>query len=254
MRTDMRCRDGESARIIGSGPRARRCPCYHRRAVEKPPSPEPAKPPRDPAARLRGLYALTPSPVPDDLPAAVAAALDGGARLLQYRDKHAGPAERRARAEALLRLCRRRGAPLLINDDLELALAIGADGVHLGAADAPVAEARARLPDGLVGASCYDDLERARAAARAGASYVAFGSFHPSPTKPGAARADPGLLAQARRELSVPVCAIGGIHAGNAPPLLAAGAELLAVCDGVFGRPDIAAAAAQLARLCARHD
>ena len=222
--------------------------------MERPPPPEPAKSPRNPAARLRGLYALTPSPAPDDLPAAVAAALDGGARLIQYRDKHAGPAERRARAEVLLRLCRRRGAALLINDDLELAVAAGADGVHLGATDTPVAEARARLPDGLVGASCYDDLERARAAARAGASYVAFGSFHPSPTKPGAARADPGLLARARRELSTPICAIGGIRAGSAPPLLAAGAELLAVCDGVFGQPDIAAAAAQLARLCARHD
>lgn len=207
-----------------------------------------------PPARLRGLYALTPSPAPDGLPAAVAAALDGGARLIQYRDKDAAPAERRARAEALLRLCRRYGAPLLINDDLELAAAVGAGGVHLGAADAPVAEARARLPDGLVGASCYDDLARARAAARAGASYVAFGSFHPSPTKPGAVRADPGLLARARRELPVPVCAVGGIHAGNAPALLAAGAELLAVCDGVFGAPDIAAAAERLAGLCARHD
>ena len=222
--------------------------------MEKPPLPEPAKPPRNPAARLRGLYALTPSPPPDDLPAAVAAALDGGARLVQYRDKQAAPAERRARAEILLRLCRRRGAPLIINDDLELAVAVGADGVHLGAADAPVAEARARLPDGLVGASCYDDPERARAAARAGASYVAFGSFHSSSTRPGAVRAGPELLAQARRELSVPVCAVGGIRAGNAPPLLAAGAELLAVCGGVFDRPDIAAAAAQLARLCARHD
>ena len=214
----------------------------------------PASRTRPNGPRLRGLYALTPSPAPDDLPAAVAAALDGGARLIQYRDKHASPAARRARAEVLLRLCRRRGAPLLINDDLELAVALGADGVHLGAADAPVAEARARLPAGLVGASCYDDPERARAAARAGASYVAFGSFHPSSTQPGAVRAEPGLLTRARAELAVPVCAVGGIHAGNAPALLAAGAELLAVCDGVFGRPDIAAAAGRLAALCARHD
>ena len=207
-----------------------------------------------PPARLRGLYALTPSPAPAGLPDAAAAALDGGARLLQYRDKDAAPAERRARAEVLLRLCRRRGAALIINDDLELAAALGADGVHLGADDAPVAEARARLPDGLVGASCYDDPARAREAARAGASYVAFGSFHPSSTKPGAVRAGPELLARARRELPVPVCAVGGVHAGNAAALLAAGADLLAVCDGVFGRPDVAAAARRLAELCARHD
>ena len=207
-----------------------------------------------PPVRLRGLYALTPSPALAGLPDAVAAALDGGARLLQYRDKNAPPAKRRARAEILLRLCRRRGAALIINDDLELAAALGAAGVHLGAGDAPVAEARARLPGGLVGASCYDDLERAREAARAGASYVAFGSFHPSSTKPGAVRAGPDLLARARRELPVPVCAVGGVHAGNAAALLAAGADLLAVCDGVFGRPDVAAAAARLARLCARHD
>ena len=207
-----------------------------------------------PPARLRGLYALTPSPAPANLPDVAAAALDGGARLLQYRDKDAAPAERRARAEVLLRLCRRRGAALIINDDLELALALGADGVHLGADDAPVAEARARLPGGLIGASCYDDLERAREAARAGASYVAFGSFHPSSTKPGAVRADPDLLARARRELPVPACAVGGVHAGNAAALLAAGAELLAVCGGVFGQTDVAAAARRLTRLCARHD
>ncbi len=202
---------------------------------------------------LQGLYALTPDGCPDLLDAAAAAA-DGGAQAIQYRDKNAAKKERAARAERLLALCRTRRIPLIINDDLELALELGADGVHLGADDIAVAEARARFPDGLIGASCYNDLARAEDAVRDGASYVAFGSFHPSPTKPDAATASMEILMRACSELAVPVCSIGGIHAGNAAPLIRAGADALAVCSGVFAQPDIAASARAIAQQFERHD
>lgn len=204
------------------------------------------------ARLLQGLYALTPDGCPE-LAEATAAAIDGGAHAIQYRDKHASGEARTARAARLLALCRRRRVPLIINDDLELVLALGADGVHLGCDDIAVAAARARFPDGLIGASCYNDLARAMDAVRSGASYVAFGSFHPSPTKPDAVAASPELLMQARRQLAVPVCAIGGIHAGNAAPLIRAGADALAVCNGVFAQSDITTAARAIADQFERH-
>ena len=198
------------------------------------------------AIHPHGLYALTPNG--GAAPAqTVEQAIAGGAGMIQYRDKTASAAEREARARSLLALCRSRGIPLIINDDLDLALALGADGVHLGEGDCPVAEARERFPDGLIGASCYNDFARAQAAIRSGASYVAFGSFHASPTRPDAVTAQPDLLMRARRELPVPVCAIGGIHANNAAPLIQAGADLLAVCSGIFAQPDIASAARAIA-------
>lgn len=194
---------------------------------------------------LRGLYAIT-SPAlcraPARLPAAVEAALRGGAHLVQYRDKEADAAGRRRMAETLLTLCRAHGARLVINDDVALAAAIGADGVHLGASDLPLREARARLGDGaLIGVSCANVLERALAAQDAGASYVAFGRFFPSRTKPDAPQAEPALLRQAHGRLRVPLCAIGGITPANARPLLEAGADLVAAVDGVFGDPAPAA-------------
>lgn len=194
-----------------------------------------------------GLYALTPDGCssPAD---AVEATIAGGARMIQYRDKTAGTEESEVRAKALLALCRSRGIPLIINDNLDLALAIGADGVHLGEDDYAIAEARERFPSGLIGASCYNDFARAQAAIRSGASYVAFGSFYASPTRPDAVTAQPDLLMRARRELSVPVCAIGGINADNAAPLIQAGADLLAVCSGIFAQPDIASATRAIAR------
>ena len=194
----------------------------------------------------RGLYALTPDACPD-LSGAVQQAINGGARMIQYRDKTAAPAQRAERARALLALCRAQHIPLIVNDDLDLAVAIGADGVHLGAADASIDEARARLPDGLVGASCYNDLARARAAIRAGASHVALGSVHASPTRPDAVTASPELLMRACRELPVPVCAIGGIRADNAAETLRTGVDLLAVCSGVFAAPNITDAARAIA-------
>jgi len=212
---------------------------------------------RPPADRLRGLYVITDTALARGRPLAelVAEALAGGARLVQYRDKTADHARRRGEAGALASLCRAAGVPLVVNDDLDLAIAARADGVHLGRDDAAIAAARARLgPDRLIGVSCYDRFELALAARQAGADYVAFGSFHPSPTKPAAVRADVALLERARRELALPVVAIGGITPENGRALVAAGADMLAVINAVFGAADVRAAAAAFARLFAPED
>jgi thiamine-phosphate pyrophosphorylase len=195
--------------------------------------------------RLRGLYAITPQALcaqPQRLLAAAAAALRGGAVLLQYRDKLSGGESRVALARALLDLCRRHGARLIVNDDPRLAAQIGADGVHLGAADESIAAARAALAaQALVGASCGPSLERAHLAQAAGVDYVAFGRFYVSRTKPQAPAAEIAVLRAARAELAVPICAIGGITPANAAPLIAAGADLIAAVEGVFGDPRPAA-------------
>lgn len=202
-------------------------------------------------ARLRGLYSITPDAAPD-LCAAVAAALRGGARLIQYRGTHPDPARRHDEARQLRALCDAAGALLIVNDDPALAVASGADGVHLGRNDPPIETARDLLgPGAVIGASCYDSLARAEAAARAGADYIAFGSFFPSPTKPDAVRAAPELLNVARASFDLPLCAIGGITPDNGGELVAAGADMLAVISGVFGVEDIEAAARAYARLFA---
>ncbi|MCU0935768.1 MAG: thiamine phosphate synthase [Gammaproteobacteria bacterium] len=200
----------------------------------------------------RGLYAVTDGldrPI-EALIALVELAVLGGAVVVQYRDK-SGDAARRAReAGALRELCRAHGVPLLVNDDVELARSVGADGVHLGRDDLPLADARARLgPAAVIGASCYADPARAIAAEAAGADYVAFGRFFPSRTKPLATPASVAMLAAVRPRLRVPVVAIGGITPENAPALIAAGADLLAVVQGVFGDPDPHAAATRFATL-----
>lgn len=192
----------------------------------------------------RGVYLLTPDE--NDTPRLIArvdAALRGGVAWLQYRNKTADDALRAEQALALRALCASHGVPLLINDDVALAQALGV-GVHVGEHDAGIATARARLGAGaLVGASCYDDASLAVAAVAAGASYVAFGAFFPSPTKPHARRATPALLRDAAA-LRVPRVAIGGITPDNARLLIEAGADLLAVISGVFDAPDPAAAVA----------
>lgn len=201
--------------------------------------------------RLRGLYFVTPE-AESGRAELVAAALRGGARLVQYRDK-SDPSEHRLReARALLAMCREAGALFLVNDEVELCLAVNADGVHLGEDDAEIADARARLGPGvLIGASCYNELDRAHAAAGAGADYVAFGAVHPSPTKPLARRADLDLLRRARRELDVPICAIGGITPENAASVVAAGADMIAVIGGIGDAADPEAAAYKLQTLFA---
>ena len=195
--------------------------------------------------RIRGLYAVTPD-IADtaDLVTKVEAALAGGACFLQYRNKAADATLRFAQAQSLLAVCRKYRVPLIINDDLALAIALDADGVHLGAEDGSLATARSQLgPDKLLGASSYNRLEIALAAVRDGANYVAFGSFFASGVKPGAVRAPLELLREAKRQLPVPVAAIGGITLDNAPQLVAAGADSVAVISALFGAPDIRAAA-----------
>ncbi len=189
-----------------------------------------------------GLYAIADTATigDDRLEAAVAAALAGGARRVQYRDKGSGADRRRRQAAALCALCRRYGAHLIVNDDVELAAAVGAAGVHLGGDDAAPSEARDRLGESaIIGVSCYDSLERAHAARAAGADYVAFGRVYPSMTKANTVRAPLALLGQARRETGLAVCAIGGITVERAPEAVAAGADWLAVIGDLFDANDI---------------
>lgn len=199
----------------------------------------------------RGIYAVTPEGWPGAaLAGAVATAVEHGVGAVQYRSKSPDTARRRSEAEALLAVCRPRKVPLIVNDDVDLALAVGADGVHLGRDDEALSAARARLgPAAIIGVSCYDEAPRALAAARGGADYVAFGSFFPSVTKPGAVRAAPELVAAVRGRIEAPIVAIGGITADNAPPLLASGIDLLAVVHAIFGAPDVARAVRRLAAL-----
>ncbi len=190
---------------------------------------------------LRGLYAITPDGLAEqELLARVEAALRGGVEIVQYRDKTLSAVQQAGIACALRALCRRHNALLIINDDLALTLAIDADGVHLGGKDGDLAAARLALgPGKLLGASCYDNFELAQTAADAGADYVAFGAVFPSPTKPHAARAPLSLFTRCREELGIPACAIGGITLANAPALISAGADLLAVITDLFEAPDI---------------
>jgi thiamine-phosphate pyrophosphorylase len=198
-----------------------------------------------------GVYAITPETADTKrLLAQVEAALAGGVAAVQYRDKSGDVARRHEQASELAALCRRFGAPLIVNDDLRLADLAGADGVHLGRDDGSIREARIILGKGkFIGASCYQSLELAQAAQAAGADYVAFGSFFASPTKPAAGRADADLLRAATRVLRIPIVAIGGITAANAPQLIDAGADSVAVLSALFDAADTRAAARALNQL-----
>lgn len=192
-----------------------------------------------------GLYAITAETADTArLLRDVEAALRGGAAAVQYRDKSTDVARRHEQASELVALCRRFGVPLIVNDDLRLADLCDADGVHLGRDDGSVREARIILGKAkFIGASCYQQLDRALAAQTAGADYVAFGSFFPSTTKPAAARASPDLLRNAKQPIQLPLVAIGGITLANAPSLIDAGADSLAVSSALFAAPDVRVAA-----------
>ncbi|MGR8932951.1 MAG: thiamine phosphate synthase [Gammaproteobacteria bacterium] len=184
-----------------------------------------------------GLYAITQTEnkSPDSVVQDVEAALRGGAQAIQYRDKQ--PQDAIALALRLLALCRRFAVPLIINDDADLALRVGADGVHLGKDDGSIGAAREKLGQGaIIGVSCYDSVERAVAAAAQGATYVAFGRFFSSQSKPLASPAHLETLRQAKSRLRIPIVAIGGILPENGAQLLEAGADVLAVIGGVFDR------------------
>lgn len=207
------------------------------------------------SARIAGLYAITPDLADtDDLLYRVRAALAGGARVLQYRNKVAPPELRLTQARALQALCAAHKVPLIINDHLDLALAVGAAGLHLGGEDGDIAAARARLgPDRLLGVSCYDRLELAESALAAGADHVAFGSFFASGVKPDAVRPPLDLIARAKARFKVPVVGIGGITPANAPQLIAAGIDAIAVISALFAAPDIEAAAREFQSLFELH-
>ncbi|MDX1487287.1 MAG: thiamine phosphate synthase [Acidiferrobacterales bacterium] len=204
--------------------------------------------------RLAGLYAVADTECigPTRLIEAVTTAIDGGAAVVQYRDKSGNDNVREKQAAALADLCERRGTVFIVNDDVELARHVGATGVHLGRDDPPLADARRVLGSrSIIGVSCYNELERALAAANAGADYVAFGSFYPSSTKPAAVHATVGLLREARERLHIPIVAIGGITPENGGALVAAGANALAVIQGLFAHGDIREAARRYVALFA---
>ncbi|MDD4913687.1 MAG: thiamine phosphate synthase [Methylococcales bacterium] len=192
-----------------------------------------------------GLYAITQTEgkTMNCIVQEVEAALNGGVQVLQYRDKN--PQDEYALGNQLLQLCRARAVPLLINDNPELALALGADGVHLGRDDSSIESARTLLgSNAIIGVSCYNDVKKAQRMQAAGADYVAFGRFFPSSSKPLATAAEIATLALARQALNIPIVAIGGILPENGGQLLAAGANLLAVIGGIFDNdPETAARA-----------
>jgi thiamine-phosphate pyrophosphorylase len=200
---------------------------------------------------MKGLYIVTPDW--DDtqrLLQATEAALRGGAALVQYRHKTADAALRREQAQALLALCRRYRRALIINDHVELCMELGADGVHVGGTDAAVAQVRAALgPDKILGASCYGSMELAHAAHQAGASYVAFGGFYPSRVKKYAVTTSPEIIAQVKAVVPLPSVVIGGMTHANAVPLLAHGADMVAVISSVYMTDDPEAAARTFAGL-----
>ena len=203
------------------------------------------------AKLISGLYAITQETGDTaKLLCDVEAALHGGASVLQYRAKKLAPNLKANQAQALQVLCKQYRVPLIINDDAELAASMSASGVHLGSQDMPIGEAHQSLLSGmLVGVSCYDQLPLAIAAEKNGADYVAFGSFFPSTTKPNAARPSLDLLREAKQKISCPIVAIGGITLDNAPVLIDAGADAVAVISALFDVGDIEAAAQRFAIL-----
>lgn len=190
---------------------------------------------------IKGLYAITDSALlTGRLIEAVMAALQGGARIVQYRDKSDDHVRRLTEATALRKLCQAHGARLLINDDVALAIACGADGVHLGQGDLALAEARRQLgSSAIIGITCHDSLDLAAAAEAGGADYLAFGAMHLSSSKPGARRCPPDILTRARACFRLPLVAIGGITPDNAGDIRRAGADAIAVIAGLWQADDI---------------
>ena len=203
-----------------------------------------------------GLYAITDSTLTPEhsLVEQVTEAIRGGAAVIQYRDKNATHAEKRQRAIALQNICHQHNIPFIVNDDIALAKELNADGVHLGADDSSIVEARRRLgKNAIIGASCYNDFQLALEAQQHGASYIAFGRFFPSDTKPSAVQADVTLIQRAKEILTIPVVAIGGITPENGHVLVDAGADFLAVVAGIFAANDPHHAARQYAEIFHKH-
>lgn len=198
--------------------------------------------------KLSGLYAITT--FSQNLPQQVEAAIAGGARVIQYRDKSSDQSLRLEQAQQLSQICRAAKIPLIINDDVDLAARVSAAGVHLGRDDIAFNHARRKLGgDAIIGISCYNDFDLALQAQQQGADYIAFGSFFDSPTKPLAIRADSSLLQRAKQELNIPVVAIGGITPDNGKLLVEAGADMLAVISALFAQADVEQASRSFAQL-----
>lgn len=200
---------------------------------------------------MKGLYLVTPDwDDTDKLVAATEQAIAGGASLLQYRHKTASAELRTEQAAALLTLCRRLNVPLIINDHLDLCERIDADGVHVGGTDASVAEVRAKIGKAkIVGASCYGDLQLARDASAAGASYVAFGGFYPSRVKKYEVTTSPDIITRALSDIDLPLCVIGGMTPQNARSLIELGAHAVAAISSVYAATDHRSAAAEFASM-----
>jgi thiamine-phosphate pyrophosphorylase len=200
---------------------------------------------------IKGLYAVTPDMADTDLLLQkVEAALQGGINMLQYRNKAANHKLQTQQARAILPLCRQYNVPLIINDSVKLCLTLDADGVHLGADDGNLAEVRSRIgKDKILGASCYNRFDLALSAQQAGASYVAFGACFASQTKPNAPVAALDLFTRAKTELNIPTVAIGGITLQNAPQVISAGANAIAVINAIFGADDVKLASQQFSKV-----
>ncbi len=186
---------------------------------------------------MKGLYAITDTAnlSSEIMLTRTEEILRAGAKLLQYRNKQADENTRLTEARQLIDLCKQYTVPLIINDDIALAIKVDADGIHLGKSDPSIADARERLGNkAMIGCSCYNDLDRAQQAANSGADYIAFGAFFPSPTKPEAAHATPDIIQTAKQKFNLPVVAIGGITPENGQSLIEAGADMLAVISGIY--------------------
>ncbi len=204
--------------------------------------------------RLKGLYVVTDRQLSLDIGVAteklVAKVIEGGAGIIQYRNKQSALTIRRHEAATLAVLCKEMGTTFLINDDVDLALEVDADGVHLGQSDTPLSNARKLLgQDKIIGITCHNDIELAKQAEQDGADYVAFGRFYPSISKPTASPASIDVLKFASEQLTIPICAIGGINQNNASALINHGADMVAVTYSVLGAKKVAQAAAQIKKL-----
>lgn len=200
---------------------------------------------------LNGLYLVTPDW--DDTEKLVEVseqALQGGAALLQYRHKTANAQLRKKQAVALLDLCRRYQRPFIINDHIELCMELDADGIHVGGLDASVTQVRDTIgPDKIVGATCYGELQLARMAEKQGASYIAFGGFYPSRIKKYPVTTPHNIVKQSKLEIALPTVVIGGMTLENCLPLIAAGADMVAVISSVYFADDPKIAALNLSLL-----
>ena len=199
---------------------------------------------------LKGLYGITDGSTGQELINKVTQAISGGLSILQYRDKSDDYTTRLNDAMSLRELCCRNNIPLIINDDVELAKILHADGVHLGQDDMSIKQARQRLgSNAIIGVSCYNQLDLALAAQEQGASYVAFGAFFNSPTKPNAPTASLSTLQMAKQKIHIPICTIGGITLDNTPQLIDNGTDMVAVISSLFSADDIGSTAKQFSKL-----